>query len=167
MFCHKCGNKMPEDASFCQKCGAKLLGEDTAPQTTVEPVSKASPEPAESTDVEPAPTKHTEQTPAVLTTPESIPSKEKVSDLEFLGSRFEVTEKFIKLNSVRSVQEREYYELIRHHREIKKRMQDELESIANSKVHVQKMAEAIKSEAGSPKKILIPFARSKSTGFSR
>ena len=25
MFCHKCGNKLPEGALFCQNCGEKVL----------------------------------------------------------------------------------------------------------------------------------------------
>ncbi len=24
MFCHNCGNKLPEDAAFCSSCGAKI-----------------------------------------------------------------------------------------------------------------------------------------------
>ena len=35
MFCHKCGNQLPENAKFCQKCGAKVLFEEAA-QTSVE-----------------------------------------------------------------------------------------------------------------------------------
>lgn len=36
MFCHKCGNKLPEGAMFCQKCGAKVLHEDTIQQSAAE-----------------------------------------------------------------------------------------------------------------------------------
>ena len=39
MFCHKCGNKITEDAGFCSKCGTKLADNDSTPQTTIEPIS--------------------------------------------------------------------------------------------------------------------------------
>ena len=32
MFCHKCGNKSPQDSGFCNACGTKLAANDTAPQ---------------------------------------------------------------------------------------------------------------------------------------
>ena len=36
MFCHKCGNKLPEGSDFCSKCGTKLLsGDDTTQATSV------------------------------------------------------------------------------------------------------------------------------------
>jgi len=36
MFCHKCGNKLPEDAVFCNKCGVKTVISDTEQQTPAE-----------------------------------------------------------------------------------------------------------------------------------
>ena len=32
MFCHKCGNKITENAAFCPKCGTKITGGNTAQQ---------------------------------------------------------------------------------------------------------------------------------------
>lgn len=37
MFCHKCGNKITEDAGFCSKCGTKLAVNDSTLQ--IEPIS--------------------------------------------------------------------------------------------------------------------------------
>jgi hypothetical protein len=33
MYCHKCGNKLPEDSGFCHKCGAKIVHTDAVQQT--------------------------------------------------------------------------------------------------------------------------------------
>lgn len=33
MFCHKCGNELPDEAKFCPKCGVKLTGDDMKQQT--------------------------------------------------------------------------------------------------------------------------------------
>jgi len=33
MFCHKCGNQLPEDSEFCRKCGAKLIVDGSSQQT--------------------------------------------------------------------------------------------------------------------------------------
>ena len=47
MFCHKCGNKSPDDAEFCQKCGAKLIVDGASPQTRSTPTPTPKPvEPA-------------------------------------------------------------------------------------------------------------------------
>lgn len=39
MVCHKCGNKVTEDAGFCSKCGTKLADNASNTQTTNEPIS--------------------------------------------------------------------------------------------------------------------------------
>lgn len=36
MFCHKCGNQLPEDASFCNKCGVKIPTGDATANIPVE-----------------------------------------------------------------------------------------------------------------------------------
>lgn len=33
MFCHKCGNQLPEGAVFCQKCGERVISEDVLQKT--------------------------------------------------------------------------------------------------------------------------------------
>lgn len=33
MFCYKCGNQLPDEASFCNKCGAKVFGGETQQKT--------------------------------------------------------------------------------------------------------------------------------------
>ena len=53
MFCHKCGNQIPEDSGFCPKCGTKIVRAEAIRQTTettapaVEPSQKASDMPLE------------------------------------------------------------------------------------------------------------------------
>ena len=29
VFCHKCGNELPDDAQYCNKCGITLLGSNS------------------------------------------------------------------------------------------------------------------------------------------
>ena len=36
MFCHKCGNKMPEGSEFCNKCGTKTVITETDATVTEE-----------------------------------------------------------------------------------------------------------------------------------
>lgn len=43
MFCHKCGNQLPEDSGFCPKCGAKMMSADTAPHTLGTPLKTSEP----------------------------------------------------------------------------------------------------------------------------
>ena len=38
MFCHQCGNKLPDDARFCGKCGARIAEGQNAAQTTQRPL---------------------------------------------------------------------------------------------------------------------------------
>jgi hypothetical protein len=37
MFCHKCGNKLPEDSGFCPKCGTKAASRDAVPDIVTPP----------------------------------------------------------------------------------------------------------------------------------
>lgn len=38
MFCHNCGNSLPEGTKFCQKCGAKVVFEESVQQSPEESV---------------------------------------------------------------------------------------------------------------------------------
>jgi len=46
MFCHMCGNQLPDDSAFCNKCGTKLI-DDTTQQVVVEPNSSVTQNPIE------------------------------------------------------------------------------------------------------------------------
>jgi len=41
MFCHKCGEKIPEDIVFCYKCGAQLVAEEKVQEEALEAPSYA------------------------------------------------------------------------------------------------------------------------------
>lgn len=43
MFCHKCGNKVPEGASFCQKCGERLIKDEAVPDAQTVNTNPVSP----------------------------------------------------------------------------------------------------------------------------
>jgi len=49
MFCHKCGNELPEDSGFCHKCGTKMVKDAPVQQSnetdspTTKPVETVSP----------------------------------------------------------------------------------------------------------------------------
>ena len=42
MFCHKCGNGLPEDSGFCHKCGTKLI-KSVEPTESVDVVAPVQP----------------------------------------------------------------------------------------------------------------------------
>ena len=66
MFCHKCGNQIPEDSGFCPKCGTKIVRAEAIQQTTetiapaVEPSQKASAMPLETVARENVPVANTD-----------------------------------------------------------------------------------------------------------
>ena len=49
MFCHKCGNKIVDDAAFCPKCGTKIATGEATPQASATPAPPATAAPVTST----------------------------------------------------------------------------------------------------------------------
>lgn len=62
MFCSKCGNQLPDDATFCPRCGAKLSQEPATVSTPAEPQKSK----ADSVAPEPPKKKKSKKLPILL-----------------------------------------------------------------------------------------------------